>query len=160
MGKIKKTNAMRILDQSKVDYHVIEYDASDGLIDGISVAKKVRKDPFCVYKTLVVQGASRELYVFIIPVSVELDLKKAAKAAGEKKLEMLPLKDLFKSTGYVKGGCSPIGMKRLYRTFLDRSAEGLDQIIVSGGKVGLQIELKVVDLVTIVQGRFADFVKE
>lgn len=136
-----KTNAMRILDAKKVNYEMLTYDNKDGKIDGVSVAEKIGRDPIEVFKTLVAQGASKNIYVFVIPVAEELDLKKAAKAAGEKNIEMLPVKDIQKWTGYIRGGCSPIGMKKEYQTFLDESARTLDSIIVSGGKIGVQIVL-------------------
>ncbi|CCQ96219.1 conserved hypothetical protein [[Clostridium] ultunense Esp] len=113
MSKVK-TNAMRILDTHNIEYKIITYDKKDGKIDGVSVAKKIGKEPKKVFKTLVARGSSGELYVFIIPVAEELDLKKAAKAAGEKKIEMIPAKDITKHTGYIRGGCSPIGMKKTY----------------------------------------------
>jgi Cys-tRNA(Pro)/Cys-tRNA(Cys) deacylase len=112
-----------------------------------------------VYKTLVAQGNSKELFVFVIPVSNELDLKKAAVAAGEKKIEMIPVKTILNSTGYIRGGCSPIGMKKRYETFLDSSADKLDDIIVSGGRIGTQIELSVEDLLKSVGGKVADLIK-
>jgi Cys-tRNA(Pro)/Cys-tRNA(Cys) deacylase len=158
-GKSEKTNAMRLLDKEKVDYTMQTYDTNDGKIDGVSVAHKVGKDPKMVYKTLVTQGASKQYYVFVIPVEAELDLKKAAKAAGEKKVEMIAVKDLLKVTGYVRGGCSPIGMKKLYPTFIDQVAEELETIIVSGGKIGFQIEMRVGDLLRITKGRLADLTK-
>ncbi|PFP31024.1 Cys-tRNA(Pro) deacylase [Bacillus sp. AFS073361] len=136
-----KTNAMRILDAKKVSYDMLTYDHKDGKIDGVSVAEKVGRDPKEVYKTLVAQGASKNIYVFVIPVAEELDLKRAAKAAGEKNIEMLPVKDIQKWTGYIRGGCSPIGMKKEYKTFIDEQARDLDTIIVSAGKIGVQIAL-------------------
>ncbi|MGJ7920658.1 Cys-tRNA(Pro) deacylase [Neobacillus sp. LXY-4] len=142
-----KTNAMRILDAQKIAYQTYQYDNKDGKIDGVSVAEKINKQTVMVYKTLVAQGASKNVYVFVIPVEEELDLKKAAKAAGEKKLEMLPVKDIQAFTGYIRGGCSPIGMKKLYSTFIDDSALKLESMIVSGGKIGLQIELNVESLI-------------
>jgi Cys-tRNA(Pro)/Cys-tRNA(Cys) deacylase len=141
-----KTNAMRILDAKKIRYDMLTYDNKDGKIDGVSVAKKISKDPKEVYKTLVAQGASKNVYVFVIPVLEELDLKKAAKAAGEKNIEMLPVKDIQKWTGYIRGGCSPIGMKKEYKTFIDEQAKQLDTIIVSGGKIGIQMVLDPVRL--------------
>ncbi|RFU62392.1 Cys-tRNA(Pro) deacylase [Peribacillus glennii] len=138
-----KTNAMRILDARKIEYSMMSYDNKDGKIDGASVAAKIGRAPETVFKTLVAHGTqAASVYVFVIPVEAELDLKKAAKAAGEKKVEMLPVKDLQKWTGYIRGGCSPIGMKKLYPTFIDHSARTADTIIVSGGKIGIQIELK------------------
>ncbi|MFB5193850.1 Cys-tRNA(Pro) deacylase [Neobacillus sp. KR4-4] len=136
-----KTNAMRILDAKKVSYDMLTYDHKDGKIDGVSVAEKVGRDPKEVYKTLVAQGVSKNIYVFVIPVAEELDLKRAAKAAGEKNMEMLPVKDIQKWTGYIRGGCSPIGMKKEYKTFIDEQARDLDTIIVSAGKIGVQIAL-------------------
>lgn len=137
---------MRILDQKKIEYGMNAYDSSDGRIDGVSVAEKIGKDPTQVYKTLVCQGGSGEYYVFVIPVAYELDLKKSARAAGEKKVEMIHVKDIQKVTGYIRGGCSPIGMKKEYRTYVDSSAGSISSIIVSGGRIGTQIELKVEDL--------------
>lgn len=159
MKATKKTNAIRILDTKKVDYNTLGYEVKDGKIDGISVAGKINKGVEQVYKTLVTWGTSKEIYVFVIPVAMELDLKKAAIAAGEKKIEMIPVADITKRTGYVKGGCSPIGMKKLYKTFLDSSAKQLHEIVVSAGRIGAQIELSPVDLVNIVQGEFKDVIK-
>lgn len=141
-----KTNAMRILDSKMVSYKLMTYDNEDGKIDGVSVARKIDKDPREVYKTLVAQGNSKEIFVFIIPVEAELDLKKAAKAAGAKKVEMIPVKDIQKWTGYIRGGCSPVGMKKSYATFIDYSANELETIVVSGGKIGMQMELTVQEL--------------
>ena len=151
-----KTNAMRMLDAKKMTYNVMTYNNDDGQIDGVSVAKKIGRDTRVVYKTLVTQGQIKSLYVFVIPVEAELDLKKAAKAAGEKKLEMLPVKDIQKWTGYIRGGCSPIGMKKLYPTFIDASAAELSSIVVSGGKIGMQIELSVEDLQTVAEAVMHD----
>ncbi|CAM3065204.1 Cys-tRNA(Pro) deacylase [Sporolactobacillus spathodeae] len=148
MAKTKiKTNAMRILDAEKIEYRVQTYDISDGLIDGLSVAQKCGEDPACVYKTLVTQGHSQALYVFVVPVAEELDLKKAAASVGEKKVEMIHVKDIQKYTGYIRGGCSPIGMKKKYKTVIDNAAASLDYIVVSGGKKGVQVILAVADLV-------------
>ena len=159
-GKSEKTNAMRLLDKEKVDYTMQTYDTEDGKIDGVSVAYKVGKDPKMVYKTLVTQGTSKQYYVFVIPVEAELDLKKAAKAAGEKKVEMIAVKDLLQVTGYVRGGCSPIGMKKLYPIFIDQEAEALETIIVSGGKIGFQIEMRVGDLLRVTKGCLAGLTKD
>jgi len=141
-----KTNAMRILDAKGISYNWMTYDSKDGKIDGVSVAKKVGRDPRTVYKTLVAQGNSRNIYVFVIPVEAELDLKKAAKAAGEKKVDMIHVKDIQKLTGYIRGGCSPIGMKKTYPTYIEQEALSLENIAVSGGRIGIQIDLKVEDL--------------
>lgn len=144
--KVSKTNAIRILDARKVQYELATYEIKDGKTDGISVAEKIGKDPKQVFKTLVTQGNSKNIYVFVIPVMLELDLKEAAKAAGEKKIEMIPVKDIQKWTGYIRGGCSPVGMKKNYPTYIDSSAELLDTIVVSAGKLGVQMELKLKDL--------------
>lgn len=150
---------MRILDANKIKYEVMTYDNKDGKIDGVSVAEKIGKDPTIVYKTLVAQGNSKNLYVFIIPVEMELDLKKAAKAASEKKIEMIPVKDIQKWTGYIRGGCSPVGMKKAYPTFIDQSANNIAQIVVSGGKIGIQIMLTVSDLQGVANAKIEDLVK-
>ncbi|MDU2663654.1 MAG: Cys-tRNA(Pro) deacylase [Clostridium perfringens] len=161
MAKDKKlkTNAMRILDSKKVSYEMLSYESEDGKIDGISVAHKIGVDEKNVFKTLVVQGTSKELYVFVIPVAEELDLKSAAKISGEKKVEMIPVKDILKHTGYIRGGCSPIGLKRPYKTFIHESAKELDFMIVSAGKIGHQIKLNPNDLVNVVEGEFAFLIK-
>ena len=161
MAKDKKlkTNAMRILDSKKVSYEMLSYESEDGKIDGISVAHKIGVDEKNVFKTLVAQGSSKELYVFVIPVAEELDLKSAAKIAGEKKVEMIAVKDILKYTGYIRGGCSPIGLKRYYRTFIHESAKELDFMIVSAGKIGHQIKLNPNDLVEVVSGKFENLIK-
>lgn len=156
----QKTNAMRILDKNKINYHVITYNSEDGKIDGISVAQKIGKDPEAVYKTLVLQGNSKNIFIFVIPVKEELDLKKAAKVANEKKVEMIPIKDIKKHTGYIRGGCSPVGMKKAYKTFIDESALNLDSMIVSGGKIGIQIELSVKDLQDITRAEIKNIIKQ
>lgn len=151
-----KTNAVRLLDAKKVSYILREYEAPDGFLDGVSVAQATGIEPERVFKTLVTQGASKEYFVCVIPVARELDLKKAAKHFGEKKLEMIPAKDITKVTGYIKGGCSPIGMKKLFRTAVDQSAEGFEQIVVSGGRVGLQMDLPVSRLLEMTSAGLAD----
>lgn len=158
--KQAKTNAMRLLDREGILYDVWTYENNDGKIDGVSVAKKIGKDPKTVYKTLVTKGSSGTIYVFIIPVEAELDLKKAAKAAQEKKVELLPVHEIEKHTGYVRGGCSPIGMKKQYATFIDETALQLKKIIVSAGKIGMQIELCVDDLQKMTGAKLVDLVKE
>lgn len=159
MKKISKTNAVRILEKGKIKFEVMTYDSNDGKIDGISVAKKINRSCNEVFKTLVTQGSSREHYVFIIPVEKELDMKKAAKAAGEKKIEMIHAKDIQKITGYIRGGCSPVGMKKKFKTFIDISSKELDRMIVSGGKIGMQIEIEPGDIVKAVDGVQIDLVK-
>lgn len=157
--KAVKTNAMRILDSKKVNYEVISYESKDGKIDGISVAHKIGIDKANVFKTLVAQGSSKELYVFVIPVAEELNLKEAAAITGEKKVEMIHVNDIFKHTGYIRGGCSPIGQKREYKTFIHESAKELEFIIVSAGKIGYQIKINPTDLINIVLGRFEYIIK-
>lgn len=137
-----KTNAMRILDKAKIEYQMHEYPhEGNQAVDGATVAKLLGQDPQQVFKTLVTQGASKQYYVFVIPVLAELDLKKAAKAAGEKSVAMIHVADINKVTGYIRGGCSPVGMKKSYPTFFDESALQQTTVIVSGGKIGTQIEL-------------------
>ncbi|MNN63860.1 Cys-tRNA(Pro)/Cys-tRNA(Cys) deacylase YbaK [compost metagenome] len=153
-----KTNAMRMLDKSKISYQIYSYDNEDGQVHGTAVAEKIGKPSETVFKTLVAhQGAS--LFVFVIPVAEELDLKKAAKAAGVKKIEMLPVKELLKWTGYVRGGCSPIGMKKLYPTFIDSSAMALKTMLVSAGKIGMQMELEPELLAEQATARFVSLVR-
>lgn len=157
-GKMNKTNAMRILDGKKITYDILTYDVNDGKVDGVAVAGKIQRPIQSVYKTLVTHQGNN-LYVFVIPVAEELDLKKAAKAAGEKKLEMLPVKDILKWTGYIRGGCSPIGMKKLYQTFIDSKANQLKEIVVSAGKIGLQVELEPQSLADTINAQFVDLIK-
>lgn len=157
--KQQKTNAMRILDAKKIQYNMYTYEVDDNHIDGISVAQQLGQDENIVFKTLVAQGASKNYYVFVIPVAESLDMKKAAKSAGEKSVEMIHVKDINKVTGYVRGGCSPVGMKKLYTTFVHESGQNLDRIIVSGGKIGFQIELKPEDLQETINFKYADIIK-
>lgn len=145
-----KTNAMRLLDSTGINYSQYAYDHSDGFIDGVSVAKKTGMPIEKVFKTLVAQGASCAYYVFVIPVAQELNLKAAAKAVGEKAVEMIKVSDINKITGYIRGGCSPIGMKKPYRTVIDSACEAQSTIVVSAGKLGLQIELNPTDLIRVV----------
>ena len=155
----EKTNVMRILDQKKVPYTPHHYAHPDGAVDGASVAALIDKDPASVCKTLVTQGASRKYYVFVIPVLRELDLKGAAKAVGEKSIEMIRQAQLLPLTGYVHGGCSPVGMKKQFPTVFDQSVEGLDSITVSAGKIGAQVELAPAALAGLVRGSFAPVTK-
>ncbi len=155
-----KTNAMRILDKNKIAYEVMEYDTSDGAIDGISVAKKAGLDANMVFKTLVTQSNDREFIVFVVPVGGELDLKKAAKAAGVKSVSMIPQKLLLPNTGYIHGGCSPVGMKKLFRTFFDITAVNQQKIAVSAGKVGEQMILSPDDLKLVTKGTFAALTRD
>lgn len=153
--KTTKTNAIRLLDQQSVPYSLHEYNVVDGQIDGISVANKIGQPIEMVFKTLVASAGPGKAYVFLIPVDKELDLKAAAKSAGEKKVELIPVKDLLGLTGYIRGGCSPLGMKKLFPTFIDLSAKNLDEMIVSAGKIGMQIQLKPTDLIANTKGEFA-----
>ncbi len=154
--KIAKTNAARMLDKEEIPYELLHYTVEDGKVDGVSVAGKIGYPPECVYKTLVASGASKQAYVFIIPVAEELDLKKAAKAAGEKKMEMVPVKDILSLTGYVRGGCSPVGMKKPFPTFVSDEAERLPELIVSAGKIGMQLKLAPSKLLTVTKGQLAE----
>lgn len=154
--KSGKTNAMRILDKEKIAYTMMTYKTDDGKIDGVSVAAKIGREPGVVYKTLISQGASKAYYVFVIPVEAELDLKKAAKAVGEKKIDMIPVKEITQVSGYIRGGCSPIGMKKPFPTMIDEQAQSLEMMIVSGGQIGVQIELQVEDLAKATKAAFAD----
>ena len=157
--KQQKTNAMRILDSNKIEYNIYIYETDDNHIDGISVAHKLNKDENMVFKTLIAQGTSKNFYVFVIPVAESLDMKKAAKSAGEKNVEMIHVKDINKVTGYIRGGCSPVGMKKLYPTFVHESGKDLEKIIVSGGKIGFQIELNPEDLKKTINFKYADIIK-
>ncbi len=150
-----KTNAMRMLDRLKIPYEYLTYEC-DEFISGISIADKIGLPHELVYKTLVTTGKSGEHYVFVLPVEAELDLKKAAKAVKEKSLEMLPVKEITKVTGYVRGGCTAIGMKKKFPAILDESAKILDQIYVSGGKIGMQLKLKPEDLKRASGAEYAD----
>lgn len=145
MAKVDKTNVMRVLDSKKIKYS--EHYYGDGeAVSGVEVADYLNQDVNKVFKTLVTTGKSKTHYVFMVPVAEELDLKKAAKAVGEKSIEMLKSKDLLGLTGYVHGGCSPIGMKKNFKTIIHHTAENCDTIIFSGGKIGFQVELKLEDL--------------
>ena len=154
-----KTNVMRLLEQAKIPYEMTTYEVKDVKIDGQAVASKIVKKPEHVFKTLVAVGKSKVNYVFVIPVDLELDLKKAGQVAGEKSIEMLHVKDLQKTTGYIRGGCSPIGMKKAFRTFIHESAKSLEQITVSGGKIGVQVTLSPRALCDYIEGSFEDITK-
>lgn len=158
MSKQKdKTNVMRILDSLKLDYQIHNYTDTDA-ISGLEVASALGQNPDVVFKTLVTEGHSRNYYVFLVPVSCDLDLKKAAKSVGEKSVEMIKLKDLLPLTGYVHGGCSPIGMKKPFKTTIDETAELYDKIIFSGGKIGYQIEISLSELKKAIDFQLADIV--
>ncbi|MBQ3548605.1 MAG: Cys-tRNA(Pro) deacylase [Oscillospiraceae bacterium] len=162
MAKVKeeKTNVMRILEQQKVSYTAHTYPTDGGAMDGVSVAAYLGQDPETVFKTLVAKGASGQYYVFDIPVAESLDLKKAAKAVGEKSIVMLPQKELLPLTGYVHGGCSPVGMKKLFPTVFHETAEILDTIMVSAGKIGFQVECRPEELMELVHAITADVTVE
>ena len=152
MSKVK-TNAIRLLDQKKISYELLTYEVDDQL-DGITVATKINYPVEVVYKTLVTRGNSKNIYVFVIPVATELDFKKAAKVVAEKKLEMIAVSEINGLTGYIRGGCSPVGMKKVYPTVIDVTAQQLDYFIVSGGKIGLQMKLNPKDLEKVITLRF------
>ena len=159
--KIAKTNAVRLIEQQKIAHELFEYETEDGqAVDGITVASKIGQPVEHVFKTLLATAGSNRYYVFVVPVAAELNLKQVAKVAGEKKIEMLAVKDLLGLTGYVRGGCSPIGMKKLFPTFIDASAENLDFIIVSAGKIGMQIKLAPADLAKASKAKFANITGE
>ena len=158
--KETKTNAMRILDQAGVSYEIHTYDVSDDLIDGVSVARKCNEDPEQVFKTLVTVGNDKEHYVFVIPVAEKLDLKECAKAVGVKSVEMIPQKDLLKLTGYIHGGCSPIGMKKKYPTYIEETAQLFDEIGISAGVRGCQIFADPEKLAGYLEAEFCSLVKE
>jgi Cys-tRNA(Pro)/Cys-tRNA(Cys) deacylase len=157
MKKEEKTNAMRLLDKSGIPYKVHFYE-SDGFMDGVSVAGKLGIPEDQVYKTLVVQGKSKEYYVCLIPVMDELDLKKTAKLFGEKSVDMIPAKDIIKVTGYVRGGCSPVGMKKKFATAIDQTALEKKDIYVSGGRLGAQIMIDANDLVHLTKAVVSDII--
>lgn len=150
-----KTNVMRLLEQKKLAYQHYTYE-SEGAISGVEVAALLQQNPAQVFKTLVTTGRSGAHYVFVIPVGAGLDLKLAARAVGEKSLEMLKQKDLLPLTGYVHGGCSPIGMKKAFRTTIDATAQNFDSIIFSGGRIGLQVQVSLADLAKLVRFQLAD----
>ena len=158
MGKKEvKTNAMRILDRQKIEYSYEEYECNE-FMDGISVADKLGYDHALVYKTLVTVGKSGGYYVFVIPIEAEIDFKKAAKVVGEKSLEMLHLKDLTKVTGYVRGGCTAIGMKKQFPTVIQEDAESLEYMHVSAGKLGMQLKLSPKDLQKASNAKFGNVI--
>lgn len=156
--KEQKTNVMRILDQKKIPYEAKHYPHGDDAVDGVTVAQSLGQDPASVFKTLVTHGAKGGYYVFVIPVAEELDLKKAAKAVGEKSVAMLHVKELLPLTGYVRGGCSPIGMKKQFPTTFHSSALEQGAIAVSAGKIGDQVLVEPNALAKLVRGAFADII--
>ena len=156
---MEKTNVMRILDQKKISYKAHEY-GDTGAVSGMEVATALNQNPNQVFKTLVTVGASKRNYVFVVPVWGELHLKKAAKAVGEKSIEMIKSKELLPLTGYIHGGCTPIGMKKLFKTVLHESAQEYDTIFFSAGKIGYQVEVSPQDLKKVIPYEFGDIVGE
>ena len=161
MAKEAKTNAMRMLERAKVAYTSHEYPHEEGqAVDGANVARLTGQDPARVFKTLVTQGADRNYYVFVVPVLAELDLKKAAKAAGVKSVAMIHVADINKVTGYIRGGCSPVGMKKQFPTVFHETVELFDTICVSAGKIGAQVEVAPADLIALLGAQTADVTVE
>lgn len=156
---MEKTNVMRILDQKKIKYKKYFYGDTNAL-NGIEVAEVLHEDKNKVFKTLVTVAKSKCYYVFMIPVANELDLKRCAASVNEKSIEMIPQKELLPLTGYVHGGCSPIGLKKPFQTIIDLSAKNLDTILFSGGKVGYQIEMELADLKKVINYTFYDVIKK
>ena len=155
MGKETKTNAVRILDRNKIKYELITYEC-DEFVDGLHTAEITGAPVEQSYKTLVMQGKSKKYYVFVIQIAEEVDLKAAARAVGEKSVEMIHVKDITAITGYVRGGCSPLGMKKQFPSVIDSSAVQFDEIYISGGRIGTTIKLNPMDLIKVVNGQFAD----
>ena len=153
MAKEAKTNAMRMLDKNKVSYEALNYEC-DVFIDGLHTAQKTGAPVEQSFKTLVAQGKSGQHYVFVIPIAEEVQLKQAAKAVGEKSVELIPVRDITKVTGYVRGGCSPLGMKKQFPTILDESARSFDQIYVSGGRIGISLKLNPEELARLIDAQF------
>lgn len=155
-----KTNVMRILEQNSIKYNCYEYPHGKEAVDGVTVAKLLNQDENCVFKTLVARAKSKNIYVFVIPVAKELDLKKAAKAVNEKSVELTAVKELLSLTGYVRGGCSPVGLKKPYKITFHQTANDIENIIVSAGKIGFQIELSPTDLISLVNAQTADLISD
>lgn len=153
----EKTNVMRILEQKKIKYNSYSY-ASTQAISGMEVATALNQDPNCVFKTLVTVGTSKNNYVFLVPVNKELNLKKAAKSVNEKKVEMIKSKELLPLTGYIHGGCSPIGMKKQFKTVINSTAQNFEKIIFSAGKIGYQVEMSLENLQKVINFTLADIV--
>ena len=153
--KVEKTNVMRILDQKKINYNTYSYIDTDA-ISGMEVALVLGQNPNQVFKTLVTVSGKNINYVFVVPVNKELDLKKAAKVVGEKSIDMIKSKELLPLTGYIHGGCSPIGMKKMFKTVIDESCKNFETIIFSGGKIGYQVELKLEDIEKVIRVEYND----
>lgn len=157
--KENKTNAMRILDKNKVSYRTKTYEC-DEFIDGIHIADMNGDSYEQSFKTLVAVGKTGNYYVFVIPINQEIDFKRAAKIVGEKAVELIPVKDINKVTGYIRGGCTPLGMKKNYPTVIEESAKNFEEIIISGGKLGMQILLNPLDLASVTNGRFEHIISD
>jgi Cys-tRNA(Pro)/Cys-tRNA(Cys) deacylase len=154
---MEKTNVMRLLDVAGIAYQPHEYDPA--IVDGVSVAKSLLQDPECVFKSLVCENDKKEHFIFEVPVAQELDLKKAAKASHSKSIEMIPLKELLPLTGYVHGGCSPLGLKKPFPVYIDETAQIFEKIFISAGKRGYQVELSPLDLAKYTHGEFVDLTR-
>ena len=157
MGKEVKTNAMRILDKNKIPYEMIHYEC-DEFVDGLHSAEITGAPVDQSFKTLVMQGKSKQYYVFVLPIAEEVDLKVAAKAVGEKSVEMIHVKDITAITGYVRGGCSPLGMKKQFPTIIHESAKQFDQIYISGGRIGTTIIVNPDAIIGLIRGQYADII--
>lgn len=157
MSKEIKTNAMRILDKNKITYELMTYEC-DEFVDGLHIADQLGQPYERMFKTLVTVGKSRNYFVFVIPVDQELNLKAAAKTVGEKNIEMIHVKEIQSVTGYIRGGCTPVGMKKQYPTVIHETAQNFDTIIISGGRIGTQIILNSQDLIKVTRGQFADII--
>lgn len=154
-----KTNAIRLIEQQKIAHDIFEYTTEDGAaVDGVTVATKIGQPVEHVYKTLIATAGKGQYFVFVVPVAAELNLKAAAKVVGEKKVELIAVKELLGLTGYVRGGCSPVGMKKLFPTYIEQAAETLAYVIVSAGKIGMQMKLAPQDLAKVSNARFAQIV--
>ena len=156
----QKTNVMRQLDRAKIAYSTHEYPHGDSAVDGVTVAGLIGKDSACVFKTLVARGSDQAIYVFLIPVAKELDLKAAARAVGAKSVAMVHVSEINTLTGYIRGGCSPVGMKKQYKTVIDDSALDQETMVVSAGRIGAQVELSPQDLIRITRAATAAVTKE
>ena len=159
MAKELKTNAMRFLDKNKIDYDIRTYEC-DEFIDGVTVAEALGQPVEETFKTLVAQGKTGAFYCFLVPVALELDLKKAARSVGEKSVELIHVKDINKVTGYVRGGCTPIGMKKQFPTVIHNTAEQLEKFFISGGRIGTQIHLSPAALAKSIRAKFEDIIMQ
>ena len=158
-NKIEKTNAIRFLEQKKINFETYTYPHTDEAVSGEVVAELINKDPKIVFKTLVGVGNSKTNYVFVIPVLKNLDLKKVSKLTNEKNISLIPVKELLTLTGYVRGGCSPIGMKKQFKTFFHESCLNYEKIIFSGGKIGLQVEINPTDVIKLINARTENIIE-